>query len=431
MISISDTYKQKIINELISNKLEILFPDGEFETITETNIESESMNLKQSICDEDSLRFGGCIASQFKISLINTTDRIFDSKLAGCWIAVRLTQSFPSGNPLFCGNVYPEYSLYPGETVTSKVWYVFNGVIDSSDIDKNDRNKITIVAYDVISQLYSVDVTNVLQNAWINKQGTTVGTIITAVADKIKSLCNNSVGTGFASSRILNEIINQAENLTVKNMRIYNDVWFNDAEKLNYGQMIAYIAEMLGTFIFVKPASSRGGDVSFVQLEDDAAKSEIYSFYESLYTYEKKVSPYTSVQFSVGGTNRIAKIRTYDFALTTSHVIYDMTNNIFVWQENDNAGGGYTHKFENLFSGATGARLNNLPYIPIEATLDGRLWVEVGDMICIKTYVTDADGNYIFNTDGTAKTENVKSYVLSRELTGIQALTDNIIAKGV
>ena len=195
--------------------------------------------------------------------------------------------------------------------------------------------------------------------------------------------------------------------------------------------MIAYIAEMLGTFIFVNPASSRGGDVSFVQLEDDAAKSEIYSFYESLYTYEKKVSPYTSVQFSVGGTNRIAKIRTYDFALTASHVVYDMTDNIFVWQENDNVGGGYTHKFENLFSGETGARLNNLPYIPIEATLDGRLWVEVGDMICIKTYVTDADGNYIFNTDGTAKTENVKSYVLSRELTGIQALTDNIIAKGV
>ena len=58
MLSISSTHKQKIINELISNKLEIFSSDSKFDVITETNIESESMSLKQSICDENKLKFG-------------------------------------------------------------------------------------------------------------------------------------------------------------------------------------------------------------------------------------------------------------------------------------------------------------------------------------------------------------------------------------
>ena len=48
--------KQQIINNLISNKLEIFSSDGKFDVITETNIESESMSLKQSICDEGKLK---------------------------------------------------------------------------------------------------------------------------------------------------------------------------------------------------------------------------------------------------------------------------------------------------------------------------------------------------------------------------------------
>lgn len=107
-----------------------------------------------------------------------------------------------------------------------------------------------------------------------------------------------------------------------------------------------------------------------------------------------------------------------------------MTDNILVWQENDNEGGAWIHKFENLFSGDTGKRIHHKIYKPIEATLDGRLWVELGDMVQIKYYVTDADGNYAYNADGTPQTATVTSYVLSRELTGIQALTDKITAKG-
>ena len=82
-----------------------------------------------------------------------------------------------------------------------------------------------------------------------------------------------------------------------------------------------------------------------------------------------------------------------------------------------------------MFSVDSGKLIHHKIYKPIEATLDGRLWVEPGDMVQIKYYVTDADGNYAYNADGTPQTATVTSYVLSRELTGIQALTDKNTAK--
>lgn len=422
--------KQQIINNLISNKLEIVFPDGEFSTITETNIESESMSLKQSICDDSKLKFGGCIASEFKIDLLNTVDRVLNvSKLVGCWIVVKLTQTFPSGSPILpSSSLYPSDTLYPGEAVTTQSWYLFSGMIDKAEVNKTDQNKISITAYDVISQLYDTDCTNLLQNLWNNNsKGTTIKSLLDIISAEVSSLCGSKSGS-FATDRILNETINQAESLKVKDMKIFNKVWLDDSEKVNYGQLLNYIAEMLGVFAFVRTLNDlKGGDIAFVKLETDTAKAEVYDFYETFNADEKLSGTYGTVDFAIGGSSRTAKVRSYKFL---SGKTYDMTDNILVWQENDNAGGAWTHKFENLFAGNTGDRLHHKSYKPIEATLDGRLWVEPGDMVQIKYYVTDADGNYVYDTDGTPQTATVTSYVLARELTGIQALTDKITAKG-
>ena len=75
-------------------------------------------------------------------------------------------------------------------------------------------------------------------------------------------------------------------------------------------------------------------------------------------------------------------------------------------------------------------------YQPLSASLDARLWVTVGSPIEILVSKTDVSGNYIDNngniiTDGTIVKESVKTYVLSRTITGIQAMTDKIEVKGV
>lgn len=429
--------KQQIINNLISNKLEIVFPDGEFSTITETNIESESMSLKQSICDENKLKFGGCIASELKITLLNTTSRTFTpSKLKGCWVRIKLTQTYPNKSQLLPAKYnYPATNMYPDRKVLTQAWTLFNGIIDSATVDKNDCNKISIAAYDLVSQLYEEDATNNLLNFWNNSQELTVSEVLSLVAYKIMSIVgkisgsdNYDIWVSFYADEILNEIINTTDKLTVGKLKLYNAVWKNSSDKITYGKLFSSIAEMLGVFVMCKPSGSRkGGSFELVKLETDTAKAEVYDFYEAFYADEKSSGTYGTVDFAIGGATRTAKVRSYKFL---SGKTYDMTDNILVWQENDNAGGAWIHKFENLFSGDTGKRLHHKSYIPIEATLDGRVWVEPGDMIQIKYYVTDADGNYVYNADGTPQTATVTSYVLSRELTGIQALTDKITAKG-
>jgi hypothetical protein len=429
--------KQQIINNLISNKLEIVFPDGEFSTITETNIESESMSLKQSICDENKLKFGGCIASELKITLLNTTSRTFTpSKLKGCWVRIKLTQTYPNKSQLLPAKYnYPATNMYPDRKVLTQAWTLFNGIIDSATVDKNDCNKISITAYDLVSQLYEEDATNHLLDFWNNSQELTVSEVLNLVAYKIMSIVgkisgsdNYDVWVSFYADEILNETINTADKLTVGKLKLYNAVWKNSSDKITYGKLFSSIAEMLGVFVMCKPSGSRkGGSIEFVKLETDTAKAEAYDFYEAFYADEKSSGTYGTVDFAIGGASRTAKVRSYKFL---SGKTYDMTDNILVWQKNDNAGGAWIHKFENLFSGDTGKRLHHKSYIPIEVTLDGRVWVEPGDMVKVKYYVTDADGNYVYNADGTPQTATVTSYVLSRELTGIQALTDKITAKG-
>jgi hypothetical protein len=78
-------YEKFIINDLIRNELIITFPDNDAEPITEENIAFESMSLKRSICDSEALIFGGCIASEFSIDLINTGSRSFSEGLGFPW----------------------------------------------------------------------------------------------------------------------------------------------------------------------------------------------------------------------------------------------------------------------------------------------------------------------------------------------------------
>lgn len=423
MLSISSAHKQKIINELISNKLEIFSSDSKFDVITETNIESESMSIKQSICDENKLKFGGCIASEFKIGLLNTVGRTFDvSKLVGCWILVKLTQTFPSGSPILpSSSLYPSDTLYPGEAVTTKSWYLFNGMIDKAEVNKTDQNKISITAYDVISQLYETDCTNTLQKLWNdNSDGVSVYTLLSMVSEKFTNLCGMP-DASFLSDSLLSEVINEADKLTVKNIKIINRDWIESSDKINYGQLLNYVSEMLGVFAFVKPQDRKGGNIVFNKLETDTAKAEVYDFYETLNADEKSSGTYGTVRFNI----RALEGKVLDLKLSNGKT-YDMTDNIIVWEQNL----GANHELEDLFHGNTGKRLHHTSYKPIEATLDGRVWVELGDMVQIKYYVTDADGNYVYDTDGNPQTATVTSYVLARELTGIQALTDKITAKG-
>ena len=129
-MSISENDKQQIIDNLIENTLEITFPDGDELKITEENVLSESMKLTQSICNDSTLRFGGCIASRFEIDLLDSAERKFSTDLTGKWISVALIQKYPSSEFLYpSANLAPSQNLAPGKIIAEKKWYIFSGFI--------------------------------------------------------------------------------------------------------------------------------------------------------------------------------------------------------------------------------------------------------------------------------------------------------------
>lgn len=435
MISFAD--KECVINGLlIRNKLVITFPNDDEKTISEANIASESMQLKQSICDEDKLKFGGCIASEFKIDLINTEDRIFTSNLVGKWISVKLTHCYVGNSDVYpATTLYPSSSVYPGKTAKSKEFYIFSGYIDSAKVDANNKNMRNIVAYDVFAKFHEKDATSLLMQVFKSKATNGYKWLKNIFLMCMEEEYNGVIDMRYITSNLNNymdEIINEANNLTVGRYEPQNDDWLSDNSTISIGEILKSICELLGLFGVIRPNKYQGC-FYFMPLQE---VKETYDFYESMYVEEYNCTGYTEIQGLNGNEDRDDKINLYQSSDIPDEVttnIYDITDNVLAWQNWDNLGSGSSDRapLASIINGSTGQRFYNLQYTPLTATLDGRLWVEVGDKIAIESYVTDVNGSYVYDEDGNAVTETVESYLLSRTITGIQALTDKIEAKGV
>lgn len=430
---ISFNNKEAVINNLICNKLEIRFVGSDDETITETNIASESMQLKQSICDDNKLKFGGCIASEFKINLINTEDRVFTNDLVGKWICVRLSHYYPTDEDILPSkSLYPSSTIYPGKVVKSTGVYIFCGYIDSAKVDKNDKNMRNIVAYDLMAKLYERDATSLLMQYF--KSTATNGF---KWLKNLFYLCMSKEYNGFmdipyVSSDVvtyMDEVINEVDELTVGRYEPENDDWIANNSTISFGEVLKSICELLGVFGVIKPNQSRG-IFCFYNLKDN---TENYDFYEDLYTEEYNCDGYTNFMILNGNEDRDDKITLFQSQHTPDGATvntYDLSENVLAWQKWDTLDGTGKAYINNMLNGTIGERFYNSQYTPITATLDGRIWVEIGDKINIKINKTNVDGSYMYDENGDIVTETIESYVLSRTLTGIQALTDKIEAKG-
>lgn len=437
------SYQTGIINNLIENTIEIFFPDEpDTPPVTQENIVSESMSLRQTICDGEQLRFGGCVASQFSIKLMNTAARQFDDTLTGKWIAVKITQRYADPDVLVypSDDLYPSDSLYPGRTTGEQVFWVFSGFIDSVPVDKNDRNIYNVTAYDALAKLHSEDATDDLFQRF-----KTHGYYL----EQIFGMCTTDRGisaTGFLAylneTYTVNDVSRRVGAYNVK-----NDYWLNRKDRVTYGTLLRYVCELLGVFGVMVPDSGKG----YFTFRTLNGSMEAYGFYEQLTAENYQSTGYTDFRFSVSGNARNSKSVTSidgglsDAASGAVDKTYDFSDNILVLEEYTESSQGRTSTpFDYLInrtSIGTRLALNAASashsgqcafsaYHPLEATLDGRLWVSVGAPIEILVNRTTVDGDYVI-VDGVIQKETVRTYVLTRTLTGIQALTDNIEVKGV
>ena len=76
MIKISEYIKKLYIEDSTPIELEVRFKDDAFPTIKGSDVLSEQMTLHESICEEEQLKFGGCNASSFELTVFNLNSGI-------------------------------------------------------------------------------------------------------------------------------------------------------------------------------------------------------------------------------------------------------------------------------------------------------------------------------------------------------------------
>lgn len=447
------SYQNGIIHHLIRNRLEIFFPDNEMTTITEENIVSESMTLRQRLCDGDTLRFGGCIASEFSVKLMNTAERQFSTELAGKWISVKMTQYYADPDEALCpsASLLPSDTRYPSLKTEEKAFWIFSGYIDSAQRDKSDNNVFTLVAYDVMAKLHAEDFTDWLYDFWYYTGDKSISTVLSFCLRLDNGFVIPSSGLNSVFTRERVSFVDSARHMLDQNpypAQAYyavNTAWKNSREKISKGMAAKYICEIFGVFGFVQPNSEKG---EFV-MRSLSGTPEVYRFYEELHTEDYQSTGYTDFLFSVAespkgkNTKSLAGLSDmYDGAVAKA---YDFSKNIFLWEKYVADGEGRTSTDVDVLINNTsiGTRLalnaESTAYSgqcafstfqPLTATLDGRLWVPVGTPAEILVNRTTVDGDYVLDEHGKIIKDTVKTYVLSRTLTGIQALTDKIEAKG-
>jgi hypothetical protein len=453
-------YKNQIINELLDNVLtiHILGDNGmaSVDEITEDNIVSESMTLKQSILDGDNFKFGGCIASEFDIQLIDDENKSFGSDLVGKEILVTMEQQYPSGTLYPSTSLYPATNLYPGYYTLTTTWQIFVGTIDSVKKDDENKHIHNIVAYDPIAKLYQNNVSNKLYKAMTGDKAT---------IKELLALCLGSEQMFNSNDFGLYENYGQFKNYWWEAEKKKN----SSSTKITKGELLADICEINCGFGFYRPSELsileskevtvgsetyinqtkvKYGQLRLLRYGDDICGTEEYEFYESLTTDEQTTSDFEGIIFPYGGvaeevdknwengTGILHSDHTSDVLGTDddpdeSQNYYDVSDNIIAWDYSSNNAGNTLEKANTFYNKLKDNLLDEIDFEPVTAVLDGRLWVEVGDIIIIKVPETDLDGNFSYDSDGNQLFTEVKSRVLSRTLTGIKALTDTIEAKGV
>lgn len=120
-------YSDRMVEDTTGRKLNIEFDGGSF---ANDQIDFESMEIKESLCSESTLRFGCCEVSSFKIRVLNNVIPLKGKELA------------------------VSYVLKNGEDTP----FVFGSYKVNSDKPTADRKYRDIVAYDAMHDVISADV---------------------------------------------------------------------------------------------------------------------------------------------------------------------------------------------------------------------------------------------------------------------------------
>lgn len=378
-------------------------------TLSNEQIVSESLEITQSICDDEELQIGGCIPSQLKLNVMNISE-----DLSGTRIIVKIRENYYSD----C--LYPDADLFPNlklcpymQPLQTPEYVLFIGQIYS--YKKTENYKIReIIAFDRMyygsNVLCKNKLYNYLKPIWRDPAYSDVTITFKQIAYWFFSICriNAPKSSNFINWDTDFEIRDDlVESVLNKN--------FTAAEGLKW------LCEINGVFLVDDETSGKNIAQDFANVRviapynKKANKYEIES-YSNLKYDDFMTKPIKYIQFCSNPDGSFYYMYDSDHA-EYSHYISDnpLTQCL---GSNDILAPLIRNLDANYASDKTNKIIRDIyVFRPFNASIFNRWWIQVGDRVKLPT--SDVDVPY------------VESIVMSRTIKGINGMTVEIEAKGV
>lgn len=341
----------------------------EYDTVTITNSDliSETMEIDESLCSDDTLRFGCCETSSIKFQVANIFSPMIDK-----WISVKMTLDGNEDNPFIFG----EYRVISDKPTADRIWR-------------------EVVAYDAMYDIISADVTT-----WYN----------TVLPNSDSTVTLKQFRDSFFSHFGIEQ-----EDVTLPNdeMAVTKTI---DPEKLSGKTVITSICEINGCFGHI----GRNGKFRYVFLEEMTEglyPSDTLYPRDDLYPSDPmnaeniSKSHYISARYEDFKFRKINKLQIRQEENDIG-CIYGTGDNCYIVQDNFLVY-GKSHDELTVIAGNMHAVICKVWYRPAHVEAVGNPCLEVGDGIKLRT-----------------RYDIVYTYILQRTLKGIQALRDTYDADG-
>lgn len=411
---------QLLVENAIGNEVTFLIQDPptnehprwhDYMTLSNEQIVAESMEINQSICDNEELEIGGCIPSRLKLKVMNISE-----DLSGKRIVVRIRSKYysevlyPNSNLTPSADVFPyQQLLWTGE------YLLFVGQIYSYKKTQN-KNIRELIAFDRLyygsTVLCKNKLYNYLYSIWNDPNNVGVDIKLSTIANKLFAL--SGIDAPDSSNFInWNELFEIDDNLFQKVID----------EKFTALEGLKWLCEINGIYLIDDTMSTK-----HVEEYRSTANIRVVAPYKNI-ANKYLIESYSDLEYDDFLTKQIRFVQFFSNPNGSRCWVYESNHENFSYYLSDNpltqclgSNSQLMPLIKNLDArwasdGAYKIAHNVYIYRPFRANIFNRWWVQVGDRVKLPT--TDEDVPY------------VTSIVFSKTIRGINSMNVEIEAKGV
>lgn len=411
---------QLLVENAIGNEVTFLIQDpptnehprwNDYMTLSNEQIVAESMEIKQSICDNEELEIGGCIPSRLKLKVMNISE-----DLSGKRIVVRIRSKYYSEVLYPNSNLTPSADVFPYQQLLRTGEYLlFVGQIYSYKKTQN-KNIRELIAFDRLcygsTVLCKNKLYNYLYSIWNDPNNVGVDIKLSTIANKLFAL--SGIDAPDSSNFInWNELFEIDDNLFQKVID----------EKFTALEGLKWLCEINGIYLIDDTMSTK-----HVEEYRSTANIRVVAPYKNI-ANKYLIESYSDLEYDDFLTKQIRFVQFFSNPNGSRCWVYESNHENFSHYLSDNpltqclgSNSQLMPLIKNLDArwasdGAYKIAHNVYIYRPFRANIFNRWWVQVGDRVKLPT--TDEDVPY------------VTSIVFSKTIRGINSMNVEIEAKGV